>query len=106
MHGNMIAIASIIKKSHNYHFFLVIGIIKSLSKFDDYNTMLFSIFTVLCIRSLGLIYYSLQVCTPKQPYFYILICDLPATDIILWCVMVNFRYQLDWSCGAQIKHYF
>ena len=41
----------------NYNFFVVVGIIMfwSLSKFGDYNTVLFSIFTVLCIRSQGLI---------------------------------------------------
>ena len=44
--------------------FFVVGIIKisSLGKFDVYNTILLSIFTILHIRSLGLIYYLLQVC--------------------------------------------
>lgn len=52
----------------NYLFFLVVGIIPSLSKFD-YNRILL-IFTRLCIGSLGLIYYSLQVCTLKQCLSY------------------------------------
>ena len=49
----MIAIVVIINTSitlHIYHFFLVIRILKfySFSLFDDYNTILLSIFTMLC----------------------------------------------------------
>lgn len=51
-------------KSRDYHFLLVVGIIKIefLSRFDHYNTIVLSTFT----SSLGLIYYSLQVGTLKQ----------------------------------------
>ena len=44
---------------YDYDFFFVVEIIKiwSLSKFDAYNTMSLSIFTILCIRSPGFIYY-------------------------------------------------
>lgn len=61
----MIAIVAVISTSivfHNYHFFLVVGVIKfqSLSKFDDYTTILLSVFTILYIRSPGLIYSLLQ----------------------------------------------
>lgn len=45
--------------------------IQSLSQFEDYNTVLLSVFPLLCVRSLGLTY--LLVCTLKQhlcyPYF-------------------------------------
>ena len=62
---NLIAIAVTINTSitsHNYHFFLVFGIIMFVDywKFDGSN--LLPIFTILCIRSIGLIYYSLQIC--------------------------------------------
>lgn len=57
----MIAIVTIISTSimlYNYHFFLVVGIkFYSLSKFDNCNTILLSIFTILYVRSLILIYY-------------------------------------------------
>lgn len=71
----MIAIIATISTSillHNYHYFSVMVIIKikSLSKFDYYNMIVLSIFTILYIRSLGLIYYSLQVCIFKQHPFY------------------------------------
>lgn len=55
----MIAIIVIIctpNMLHNYSFFLVVEIkFWSLGKFDDCNTILLSICTVLCITSLGLI---------------------------------------------------
>ena len=58
----MTAIVGIISISitlHNYLFFPVVGIIKFwyLSRFDDYNTVALSIFTVLSIISLGFTYY-------------------------------------------------
>lgn len=61
----MIAIVEIINSSTtllNYSSFSD-WIIKfqSLSKFVNYNTS--SIFTIVCIRSLGLIYYTVDVCT-------------------------------------------
>ena len=41
--------------SYNSHFFIVLGIIKIYRhrKFDDYSSILFSILTIVCIRSLG-----------------------------------------------------
>ena len=67
----MIAIIATISTSillYNYHYFSVMVIIKikSLSKFDYYNMIVLSIFTILYIRSLRLIYYLLQICTLKQ----------------------------------------
>ena len=55
MYCNMIDIVAIYSTSamlHNYHFFFVMGIIQiwSLSKFDDYNALVLSIFTILCIN--------------------------------------------------------
>ena len=52
----------------NHPLFSVAGIFKfqSFSKFDGYDTILLGIFPVLCIRSLGSIYYMLQACTLKQ----------------------------------------
>lgn len=60
----MIAIVAVISTSHSYHFLLGVGTIKiqSLSQSGDHNTVLLSTFTILCIRSLGFIYYLLQVC--------------------------------------------
>lgn len=54
----MITIVGIISISimlHNYHLFLVFGIIKfqCLRKFHGYNTTLLSILTTLCITSPG-----------------------------------------------------
>ena len=49
---NMVVIVAIAPLScHNSHFFFVLGIIKiqTLSKFDDYNTILLPVFTTLCI---------------------------------------------------------
>lgn len=59
-----VLINSICIKSHNYHFFLEIKIIKiqSLNKFDDYNAVLLSTFIILYMRSLGLIYYLFHIC--------------------------------------------
>ena len=50
----------------NYPLFSVAWIFKfqSFSKFDD--TILLSIFAVLCIRSLGSVYYVLQACALKH----------------------------------------
>lgn len=57
MYFNVIVIVkiSISIMIHNYYF-LVVEIIKfwSLSKFDGYNKILLSIFSILCIKSLGL----------------------------------------------------
>ena len=67
----MIAIVAIISISvmlQNYPLCSVAGIFKfqSFSKFDGYDTILLDIFPVLCIRSLGSIYYVLQAGTLKQ----------------------------------------
>ena len=73
----MIAIVVIIKHLyhitlHNDPFFLMVGIFKfqCLSKVDDDNTIL-SVFTILCIRSLGIIYrlqvHTLNIC-PIPPF--------------------------------------
>lgn len=50
----IIALRSTSLALHNYHVFLVVGIIKfkSHSKFGDPNTILLSIFIIWCIRSL------------------------------------------------------
>ena len=93
----MIAIVVIISTSitaHNYHFFFVVRIINiySLSKFNDYNMILLPIFTILCIRYVGLTYYSLQARTfnisfispplkPWQPPFYSVFTSLASFSI-------------------------
>lgn len=67
----MIAIVVVINTSTAlFNSSLVTGIIKfySLSKFVNYNVVL-SIFTMVCIRSLGLIYYAV--------YIYTNICPTP-----------------------------
>lgn len=60
----MIAIIITSIMLYSYSFFVVVGVIKFkyLSKFDDCNIIL-SVFSVLYIRNLGLIYYSLFICT-------------------------------------------
>lgn len=68
---SMIATVSIISNFitlHNYHLFLVAGIIKfwSLSKFDDYNTILLPMFTRVSMSSLGCTCHWVHVCTIKQ----------------------------------------
>ena len=57
-----VAILSTSITLHFYPFILVTGIIKvkSLSKVDDYSTILLSILIIPCIRSLQLIYYLLR----------------------------------------------
>ena len=57
----MIAIAALANTfitSHNYYFFLGVGIIKieSLGKFDIYDTVILSVSTMLCIRFPRLLY--------------------------------------------------
>ena len=63
----MIAIVSILVPPLCYIiiFFLVDEISSSLSKFKDHNTILLYTFSLLWIGSLGLISYSLQICTLK-----------------------------------------
>ena len=86
----IVAIISTSITSHNCHFFSMVGItkIQSLSKFGDYSTILLSIFTVLYIRFLGLIYYQLQVCTLKQHLSY------PSTPHpLVTIILLSFFYE-------------
>ena len=74
---------------HNYHFSLVVEIIEIqfLSKLEQ-SRILLSIFTVLCIRSVRLIYYLLQVYTLKQHLSY-LPTPQPMITTILFFVFTN-----------------
>ena len=64
---SFVAIISTSVTSYNYRFSLVVGIIKiqSISKFDDYNTTLLSIFTTLCTE--GKISYQLYTSSGQNP---------------------------------------
>ena len=64
--------------SHNYLFFLVMGITETLSlkMFDDYNVRLLFIFCILCIKSLKNTYCLLQVCMLK--YLSYLLITIPS----------------------------
>ena len=55
--------------SHNYLFFLVMGITETLSlkMFDDYNVRLLFIFCILCIKSLKNTVYYKFVCLNTCP---------------------------------------
>ena len=81
---NLIAIAVTTNTSitsHNYHFFLVFGIIMFVNYWKFDGSTLLAIFTILCIRSIGLIYYSLQICASVlSPHPLLLV-----TTILLSC---------------------
>lgn len=57
-------------RSHNSHFFFVVGTIKvqSLSSFNVYNTALLSVITVLCVKSPGPIYLLVASLYLKQQF--------------------------------------
>lgn len=64
---SFVAIISTSVTSYNYRFSLVVGIIKiqPISKFDDDNTTLLSIFTMLCTE--GKISYQLYTSSGQNP---------------------------------------
>lgn len=81
----VVAIISIFVMLQNYALFSVAGIFKfqSFNKFDGYDTILLGLFSVLCIRSLGSVYYVLQACTLKHHVFSLQPHPLVATIFFL-----------------------
>ena len=83
----MIALVGIISTSvmlHNYHFFLIFAIVRcqSPSQFDDENTYCY-LYSLLCIRFLGLISCWLQVC-PRHS-----ICPTPPPQPLVTIVLLS-----------------